>query len=161
MKKFIYLSDGVNIVIPAPKDRVEKVLGPLTDTEYEDHVRSVSLPEGVVYRYVDDHDIPSSREFRNAWCDVTQESRIDIDLTKAKDIQLSKMRAERQKKFEELGFPYKLDSQLEEAIISKDTRDKLQSLRDATEPLKALEVSGYNDNAVLDQIKELGAFNGE
>lgn len=97
-------------------------------------------------------------DFRNAWCDVTEEPAIDIDLAKAKECQLEKLRVNRQQAFIDLGFPQKLSPEVEEAILSSETKEKLKTLRDATEPLKALEVSGYNDKAVLDQLKSLAAL---
>jgi hypothetical protein len=138
-----------------PKDKL-----PLTQEEYEAHVREKSIPDGALnIREIDESDIPNTREFRSAWCDVTSESIIDIDLSKAKNIKLTQMRDNRQKRFEELGFPVRLNPELEVALISQETRDKLQSLRDCTEPLKALGAEGYNDEAVLQQIRELGTLN--
>lgn len=104
-------------------------------------------------------DLDSIREFREAWCDVTPESIVDVNLSKAKEIQLGKLRSERQKAFVDLGFPYKLNPEVEEAIVSPETKAKLKSLRDATEPLKALIAEGYNDEDVLEQIRQLGKLN--
>ena len=145
------------VVEPAPKDRLELIFGNMTQEQYEEHVltRTVRMPGAFGERFIDDADLPSTREFRNAWCDVTPESRIDIDLERAKTIKLDQMRKERQKKFEELGFPTRLNPELEAAIISQETRDKLKDLRDATEPLKALEATGYNDETILNQIRNL------
>ncbi len=163
MKKIIFTrveDSGVNIVVPMPKHDIERILGDLTDSEYEDHVWDRSVPEDAINaRVIDDEDIPTTREFRNAWCDATPESRIDIDLSKAKDIQLEKLRLERQKAFVDLGFPQKLNPEVENAIVSPETKEKLKALRDATEPLKALVVEGYNDEAILQKIRELGKLN--
>lgn len=119
-----------------------------------------SVPDDAINpREINDDDHPNTREFRNAWCDVTPEPRVDIDLAKAKEIQLTKMREERQKKFDELGFPIRLSPELEAAIVSQENKNKLKALRDATEPLKALVAEGYNDETVLDQIRNLGRLN--
>lgn len=161
MKKIIYTDHEGNlcIVIPMEKRHLERVLGPLTEEEYEAHVRERSIPENAIgVRDVEDTDIPSNREFRNAWCDVTEETRIDIDLKKAKDIQLIKLRIEREQAFKDLGFANKLHPDIEEALLSAETKQALKDLRDVTEPLKALEVDGFNDEAVLTKIKELGTL---
>lgn len=122
---------------------------------------SKCVPSNAIHdREVENKDAPggsfNNREFRAAWCDVTPESRIDIDLAKAKEVKLSEMRDARQKKFEELGFPTRLSPELEEAIVSPENKAKLKVLRDATEPLKALNATGYNDETILEQIRQLG-----
>jgi len=109
-------------------------------------------------KVIDPQQMPN-REFRDAWCDVTPEAKIDIDLVKAKEIQLEKLRVERQQAFVDLGFPQKISPEIEEAILSQPTKEKLQALRDVTEPLKSLVVEGYNDAAVLQQIRDLGKLN--
>lgn len=149
---------------PTPKKRLELVFGQLTDQQYEDHIiqRNLSVNPRMIGLTIADLkilELPSSREFRDAWCDITAESRVDIDLSKAKELQLRKLRLARQQAFVDLGFPQKLNPEIEDAILSSETKAKIQSLRDATEPLKALEVSGYNDEAVLKQIRELGTLN--
>jgi hypothetical protein len=164
LMKFIYtrpddheLGEGVSIVVAAAKHHLEQVLGKLTDEAYRAHVLERSIPEYAInMRPIEDSDFPESREFRNAWCDITPSSKVDIDLKKAKDIKLQHMRYYRDKKLE------KLDKEL---MIASETggdvegiKTKKQALREATEPLKNLEVSGYNDEAVLQQIRELGTL---
>lgn len=162
MKKIIYTNEdgSVSIVIPAPKADIEKVLGPLDEEAYKNFVIQKSIPQTASnVREIDEEDIPPTREFRQAWCDVSEASHIDIDCQKAKDIVLCKLRTERQALFEELGFPTKLNSELEGAIIGKETRDKLKVLREATEPLKQLDCEGViNDDTVLEKIKKLGVL---
>lgn len=134
------------------------------DQEFEDMVFEyivwASVPaEAINPRIIEDENIPASREFRSAWCDVTPEAKIDIDLVKAKEVQLEKLRLERQRAFVDLGFPQKLHPEIEEGILSTETKAKLQALRDVTEPLKSLVVEGYNDESVLQQIRDLGKLN--
>lgn len=163
MKKIIYtnLDGSVSIVIPAPKEHLEKIFGPLSDEAYELHVWERSVPIGSINpRYIEDSDIPKSREFRNAWVDVTKSSNIDIDLSKAKDIQLEKLRIERAPLLEQLDK--EMLYALEDGDVVKQSQIKLkkQGLRDITEPLKALDITGINDIEVLNNIKELGKING-
>ena len=100
--KFVYTrpeDGGVSVVVPAPKADLEWVLGPLTDDEYRAHVLERSIPpDALNVREISDDDLPD-REFRNAWCDVTPESSIDIHSEKAKELALDKLRLKRQEKF--------------------------------------------------------------
>lgn len=158
--KFIYTrpeDNGVSVVIAAPKESVEHVLGSLTEKEYESHLIAVSIPKDAINpRQLSDNDLPESREFRDAWCDVTSDNAVDINLVKAKEIKLIELRAQRNRMLELLD---------KEMIIAlgknqdiKSIEDKKQLLRDCTEPLKSLEVTGYNDQAVLDQIRSLAVL---
>lgn len=153
---------GLSIVIPVPKEAVERLLGSLTDEAYEAHVFSKSVPEDAIEpRYIDDADIPADREFRNAWADISTEAKVDIHHGEAKKIALEKLRLARKEKFIELGFPYHLDESVEAYIVPEATRAKLKALREATDPLKNLKVSGHSDPEVLEKIKELGTLNVE
>lgn len=163
MKKIIYtnLDGSVSIVIPAPKSHLEKLFGLISDEQYESHVWEKSVPVNAINaRYIEDSDIPVSREFRNAWVDVTDTSNIDINLVKAKEIQLEKLRLERVPLLEQLDK--QMLYALEDGDVVKQAQIKLekQRLRDVTEPLKVLDVSGLNDVEVLNNIKELGKIDG-
>lgn len=158
MNKLIYTraDGGVSIVIPVPKSHLEKVFGKLTDAQYEKHVIARSIPAGTEYRELADTDIPSSREFRDAWVDVTSESTVDICCEKARDLKLSELRERRNRKLAET------DIQMTRALEQNDTakRDALkttrQNLRNITDPLKALNVTGkVNDEALLNEIKRI------
>lgn len=163
MKKIMYSrsSDGgISIVYPSPKEKIEKILGALSGDDYHAHILRISIPEEALnVREIDDSDIPSSREFRNAWCDVTPDPMVDIDLSKAKDIQLELLRAIRNEAL------LKTDWLMTRALEDADTQAinylkiKRQDLRDATEPLKALKAEGYNDEEILDQIRKFGKLN--
>jgi len=159
MKKIMYTradDGGLSVVIPAPKADIEKVLGSLTQEQYENHVWERSVPPNAINpRYVDIDGLPSTREFRNAWCDVTPEAKVDIDLVKAKDLQLNKMREERKPKLEASDTEFLLALEKGEDLTAIKAKKKL---RDTTDPLKALSVSGYNDPQVLAQIKLLGTL---
>jgi len=69
--KFAYTSvDGrVSIVHAAPRQNLEKLLGPMTDAHYEQHVRARSIPEDAkdVTRLPDDWKPPSGRDKRDKW----------------------------------------------------------------------------------------------
>jgi len=112
----------------------------------------------VSHREIDELDIPATREFRKAWTDITNETIIDIDLAKAKEVQLTKLRALRDRALEKLDKKYMIAVELGTAVT--DIKTAKQQLRDITEDLKNLVVSGVNDEDVLNRIKELGYNDG-
>jgi len=157
--QIIYIREDKSI---ASGSRIKReYLDPIpSEEEYKYLVKKTMGNEFVNYRFVSKEDFPMNYiQYSDAFCDVTPESRIDIDCTKAKQIQLNLMREQRQQKFIELGFPTHLHPEFEASILSKETIEKLQKLRDITEPLKALDTTGkFNDEELLNQIKRLGSF---
>lgn len=90
------------------------------------------------FRWMPLENLPTDREFRDAWCDVTNGLSIDMDLSKAKDIQISRLRLKRDellKKYDGLGFQA-MDIGDNDKL--SEVRTKKQELRDATNALKAL-----------------------
>lgn len=117
---------------------------------------SQEVQGGVNYhRSLGGSSVPSDRTFRDAWCDEQEGEQIDIRMSSAKEIALSRLRAKRDKKLEEL------DKQTVVALGANDEQLRLrvegqkQELRDVTEPLKALVVSGYNDSVALAELQRL------
>jgi hypothetical protein len=160
-KIFIYSKPEGGICMGScdSKEMLEQSKGPMTEEEYIDHIVGKNTLTAIRFRFINQEDYPKDTYFIDAWCDVTPESRIDIDCTKAKEIELTRMREKRQKEFEALGFPVRLHPELEKSVLSDKTRIKLQELRDKTEPLKSLETTGkYNDEDLLNEIKRLGSL---
>lgn len=96
-------------------------------------LRKKDVPKGLSSRITDTENIPSDRTFREAWHDDKPGKQIDIDMPRAKEIQIARIKEKRQEKFIEMGFPVQLDPDLEEAIIPEVTRGKLKALRDLPE----------------------------
>ena len=161
MKRLLFSrpDGGVTIVVPNSKEKIEQVLGPMTQEEYEAHVTERSIPDwGTQVRSVDIEDLPVSREFRNAWRDVKPGTQVDICCERARDIQLGRLRAAREPHWEKLDREFMLA--IETGSDLSEVVSKKQVLRDITEPLKALKVRGkFNDEAILDQIRSLGQLN--
>ncbi len=163
MKRFIYtrLDDGgLSVVTPLPKEYIEELLGPMSEEAYEAHVLEQSIPDGVTsWRFIEDTDIPASREFRNAWADITLDPTVDIDAAKARDLKLAELRDERNKVLAstDVDFMKALESGDQTSLNS--IKEKRQALRDATDPLKNLDISGAADEALLSEIKSLAILN--
>ena len=156
MQKIIYETEkGVSIVIPAPKNQMEKLTGPLTNEEYENLVMQKSIHDKNItnYEFINEADIPKSREFRNAW--ILKDKKVDFDLNKAKDIQLERIRSKREEKLKELDY------KINEAILldNSESKTKLakerQELLDITESLKAMSPGSIDDikNAFPESLK--------
>lgn len=159
MKKIVYTrpDGGVSIIHPAAKHNIEKVMGPMTDAEYEAHVLARSIPaDATNVRYIDDADIPTDREFRNAWVDVTEAKSLDVCCNKAKEVALEKLRLLRNKALESTDI--EMTRALEDNDQGKVTalREKRMNLRNVTEELKAVPTTGkVNDEDILTQLKTL------
>lgn len=151
--------NGVSIVIATSKPDLEKVLGPLTQEQYEEHVLERSIPEGALQvKIVAEENIPSNREFRNAWIDITDDNNVNIDLAKAKELKLAELRDKRNKLLEDADKEF--IRALEKAQDLTTIKLRKQALRDVTNPLKALAAEGVDDAAVLAQIKQLSILEG-
>jgi hypothetical protein len=79
-------------------------------------------------------DIPSDREFRSAW--QFSGAAVEVDMTKAKDIQRGKLRAERAAKFSELDSEWFRADEDADAAKKAEVAAKKKALRDVTEHQK-------------------------
>jgi len=161
MKKIVYTrpGGGVSIVCPAPKEAIEKVLGELTEQQYVEHVIARSVPEDASnVRYVEEEDIPSDREFRNAWCDKSDKPCIDIDSVKAIDVAISAIREQR------TPLLAKADLEFMKALENGEDTSAIvarkNELREATEPLKELKASvdELATPELLEQLKQMAVI---
>lgn len=131
---------GVSIVSPAPKSHLERVLGPLTQDEYEKHLLERSLPEGVSYTVLSSTDVPEDRTFRNAW--ALELDGITVDMPTAKELHIDSLRVLRKpvinatdvefrKALEKVDFISLLGKEIGGPIEA--IKAKTQALRDVTE----------------------------
>lgn len=144
---------GISVIYPAPKKSIERDLGrKISAAEYKDIILS-HIPEGST-KIREVSSVPQSREYRDAWCDVTDDECIDIDVSKVKDICLHNMRLRRNIMLQDSDKEY--IRKLESGESLKDVTKKRKELRDCTEPLKAMDVSDiYNDVGIIKQIESL------
>lgn len=143
---------GVNVVHPASKSEIESRHGAMSDSEFEAFIISRAVPEdGSNVRVISDSDIPSSREYRDAWVDESSESYIDISCGKAKDIALSELRARRDAELVKTDAEYVASLSKGEDVSSIVSRK--DALRAATDDLKAISAEGkINDSSILESI---------
>lgn len=154
MKKIAYtnpIEGNTCIVVPVEKAKIEEILGPMTDAEYEAHVRERSIPANAInVMDIDDNQLPD-REFRNAW--KIENQTLTHDLEKARNLQLDKIRRAREPKLAELDKAFMLA--LEKSEPTNTIVAAKQRLRDITEPLKAANLTSIDDvkNAFPDELK--------
>lgn len=145
MMRFLYTNDdgALCVVNAAAKSDLEKVLGPLTDDAYKEHVLTRSIPEGKLYVEIADSYTLPDREFRNAW--MLEGKAVGHDLEKARKMQLDRIRAAREPKLVELDkeFMFALENSDDKKLL--DVKAAKQLLRDITEPLKTMALNSIDD----------------
>lgn len=155
MKKIAYTNSegGVSIMVAVPREKVEEILGPMTDEDYEQRIWGRIPDDATNAVEIDDDAIPRDQEFRNAWKQNGNE--IEHDLPKAKEIQLDRIRHAREPKF--LALDVEFLQALEKGEDTTSIIAEKQSLRDMTEPLKALEPKSIDDikNAWPDDMPQI------
>lgn len=130
---------GVSIVSPAPKEVLERQFGSMTDSQYEEHVWSRSIPDDALDpMYILDTDLPENREFRDAW--IQRDSKIIEDFSRAKEIYLTNLRRDRNKALEVLDI---------ETLRGNDVQDQKQVLRDITKHQLIQDAATVEDLKVL------------
>lgn len=147
--KFLYTnSEGRACIIHAlPKEAIERVLGPLTDEEYRQHVLERSVPaDATDLKEITADDIPADRSFRDAWV-AGKDAPIDHCMVKSKEILLNKVRRVRNKELEVSDALYVRATEKNDKDEISALKKHRQQLRDCTEDIKAAE---FKD---LDEVK--------
>lgn len=151
------LNNRLLVVHGVPKEDLEKVLGSLTDEQYENFVIARSIPEGCAHRKVELSDLPESREFRDAWADLDDTSAVNISASKARDLALSRLRSDRGPKLAAL------DVKVIKAMESGDSEElatlvsQKNELRAITDSLKnfTLPSSDIANAPILDALSSM------
>lgn len=129
----------------------------LTPQEINDYHACYTYPNSTKVRWVDDSMFPIDITLRPAWCDVTNSLGIDIDCQKAKDTQLNLMRQQIAPMLSQLDTQQLIALGKKDQVAADAVEAKKQILRDATNPLIALDCSGQiNNDSLILQIKTLG-----
>ena len=135
--KYAYMNAATGIaaiVIPAAKSDLEKVLGPLTQQAYVDHVLTRSIPSDAtdLIELPDDWDYPDiTRYTRNAW--VVRNGRVEVDMAKARDVHRDKIRYGRTEKLKELDVEYQRADEENDNRRKQEVVAQKKALRDMTE----------------------------
>lgn len=82
------------------------------------------------WRITDAKNIPTDRTFRDAWTDDHPTQTVDVRMDRARDIHMNRIREKRQERFVALGFPHRLDPDLEKNLIPEEKSAELKRLRD-------------------------------
>jgi hypothetical protein len=85
----------------------------------------------VSWRFVDDADLPASREYRNAWHDTG--TAIDHDMPKAREIHRERLRAARKPLLEALDIEYQRADEDGDAAHKRDVVEHKNWLRGITD----------------------------
>ena len=84
----------------------------------------------VSHRQMPDEAIPTDRTFRDAWADTTPELTIDIDMAKARDIHLERIRIKRNAELSKLDIQATKAQDIGDAETLAQIRARKQELRD-------------------------------
>ena len=82
------------------------------------------------HREMPDDVIPTDRTFRDAWADTTPEVCIDIDMAKARDIHLERIRIKRNAELSKLDIQATKAQDIGDAVTLTQIRARKQELRD-------------------------------
>lgn len=116
--RFIYENDEGGITIVTPSDKTDLTL---------DEIKAKCCPSGKTVVTINKSEMPSNRNFRNAW--KLNNNKVETDMTKAKEIHKSNIRTARKPKLAELDIEFQ--KALETSSSTTDIVSKKQALRDA------------------------------
>jgi len=161
--RIVYSNDdgGINILVPAPvmfdensRDRQElKEKGIIfkDDSEVLNWIIAKDVPNDKAYRVIDVSDLPSFRDFRNAWIDTGSE--ISHDMAKANEIKRDQLREIRKPILEKLDVDYMQADEVKDENTKIDIASKKQALRDVTAFVDMKDVEALK-NYVPDVLKQ-------
>jgi len=123
----------------------------IDDADLDDIVKkwNETAPSKSIYHQLEDRFPNDDNSYFFDVYDHSKDLGVFINMDKAKIFHVNKLRDIRAKKFIDLGFPNKLNQQLEDAIVDSDTKAKLKELRDFPQKL---DLSKVTDPDVLRNI---------
>lgn len=118
-QRIIYVNQdgGISVVIPSGELSLDEVI-------------SKDVPEGADYSIVDALEIPSDREFRNAW--EKNGSLVQVNIEKAKEVKKDNLRLEREPLLKQLDVDFIKALEASDSIKQQEISEKKQELRDIT-----------------------------
>jgi hypothetical protein len=142
MRIVIKTHDGVQIMTLVEGANFEDALRKWADVNPNQYISHREMP---------DEAIPTDRTYRGAWDDITPELTIDIDMAKAKEIHLQRIRFKRN---DELS---KLDVEVMKAQDMGDT-EKLAQIRQRKQELRDLPTTLRPTLDAANSVDELKAI---
>ena len=121
MKIVIKTTDGVQIMTLVGNSDVGEALSKWGDLHPNKYISHRSMPDDA---------IPSDRTFRDAWADTTPELTIDVDMAKARDIHLGRIRIKRNAELSKLDIQATKAQDIGDAETLTQIRTRKQELRD-------------------------------
>ena len=121
MKIVIKTTEGVQIMTLVGDSDVGEALSKWNDLHPNKYIS---------HRQMLDSAIPSDRTFRDAWADITPELTIDIDMAKARDIHLERIRTKRNAELFKLDVQATKAQDIGDAETLAQIRARKQELRD-------------------------------
>lgn len=145
-------TDGVSIKLLVEGEDVDDAVARWRQSCLSDNPAIPSL-DYVSHRLMPDSAHPGDKTFRNAWCDVTPEPVIDVDMVKARNVWRDKMRRERKPLLEALDI--EMTRAYNDPIKQGVVEAKRQALRDVTDD-SAIGAAATPDQLKAVWPKELG-----
>lgn len=144
-------NDRIALFSPVPKADLEKVLGPLTQEAYEDHIKErLGITDAPLV--IDAADVPSDRLYRDAWC--IKNGKIAEDFSKAVEIQKNKWRERREPMLQALDIEFTKASEQMDVNKQHQIGLKRQELRDVTVIPKSIKTTKQLRAYVPNAFKE-------
>lgn len=116
----IYEQPNGIVAIIVPVDPIEDVV-------------AKDVPQGVDYEIVDGAVIPTDRIFRNAW--VKGKGAVDVDMVKARDIHMERIRVARDRQLTKLDVDYARADERNDGPLKVQIAQQKQGLRDLPQTL--------------------------
>jgi hypothetical protein len=139
MKIVIKKTDGIDIMT---------VIGNSDTSEQLRKWQDFNVGKYVSHREMPDDAIPEDRTFRDAWDDTTPELTIDIDMAKARDIHLNRIRIKRNAELSKLDIQAIKAQDVGDAEALTQIRAQKQELRDLPATLTSTLASAVSVDAL-------------
>ena len=140
---------GKRIIYTNPETGMLCVIIPVNNSLTIEEIAAKDVPEGLEFSIVDAADIPEDRTYREAW--TQKDNGLDVDLDKAKNIQIDRWRVDRKPLLEALDAEYMKALESNDKAKQIEIVSKKQSLRDLPEV----------DLSHIVTVEELRAFTPE
>lgn len=145
MRIVIKTQDGVQIMTLVEGANFEEALAKWANVNPNQYISHREMPDDA---------IPTDRTFRGAWTDTTPELTIDIDMVKAREIHLNRIRIQRNEELSKLDIEAIKAQDMEDATKLAEIRQRKQELRDLPTTLAAT-LSAAN---TPDELKAIQPF---